>query len=76
MTKKFYEVVFEVTETCQNGKERRFKKSVYSPVFKNGIHVTEQERAAKGTEVLESLHYYNVQYIETRNKVFLFTEEC
>lgn len=29
MKVKYYETIFEVTETLQNGKERRIKKSVY-----------------------------------------------
>ena len=71
-----YEVIFEVTETCQNGNERRLKKSVYSPRFKDHKHVTEAERISKGTEVLKARHYYDIKYIKTKAVTLLFTEEA
>lgn len=63
---KVYETIFEVTETCQNGKERRKKVSVYSPIFVNNKHRIEIDRINKGIAKLESLHYYDIKYIKTR----------
>lgn len=67
---KFYVDIFEVTETCQNGNERTFRKSVYSEIFtyengrtiNNGINI----RVPKAKAVLEQNHYYNIKYIESK----------
>lgn len=75
MIKKYYETIFEVTETCQNGKERRIRKSVLSPIFKNGRHVIEEDRVNKGIKALEEMHYYNIVAVETKTKTLIFTEE-
>ena len=69
-----YETIFCVTETCNNGKERRIKKSVYSPRFRNGKHLTEQERISEGTFILKAEHYYNIEYLETKSKTILYIE--
>lgn len=69
-----YETIFCVTETCNNGNERRIKKSVLFPRFRNGIHVTEQERISAGTDILKAEHYYNIEYLETKNKTILYAE--
>lgn len=62
-----YENVFRVTETCQNGKERTFKKSVFTPIFGNdGKHLTETQRIEACTYVLRKNYYYNIEYIETK----------
>ena len=55
MTIKVYEDIFMVTETLQNGKERRIKKSVFSPIFRNGRHVIKLDRGEKGKSALEEL---------------------
>ena len=68
-----YEMIFRVTETLQNGNERTFKKSVYSPIFRNGHHLIELDRIQKATAELESLHYYNIQHVETKKKTFITT---
>lgn len=75
MIKKYYEAIYEVTETCQNGNERRIKKSVLSPIFKNGRHVIELDRVDKGIKTLEEMHYYDIEYIETKTRTLIFTEE-
>lgn len=75
MKQNCYEVVFNVTETLQNGKERTIKKSILSPIFsKEGKHITTEERVKKGTAVLKEMHYYNIQYIETKCKTLIWTE--
>lgn len=76
MIKKYYETIFEVTETCQNGNERRIRKAVLSQPFRNGRHVPEEERVGKGIAVLESMHYYDIKYIETKTKTLIFMEEA
>ena len=72
---KVYEMIFEVTTTCQNGNERRMKKSVYSPCFRNGRHIVELERVSKAIKVLEANHYYNIKHLQTRYTTMLMTEE-
>lgn len=61
-----YQMIFSVTETLQNGKEKTHKKSVMSPRFRDGKHITESERVQKGIELLKSKHYYNIKYLETK----------
>ena len=71
-----FEIVFEVTETCMNGNERRLKKSVYSPRFgENGRLITEPQSIAKGVEVLKQMHYYDITYIKTKAVTLLMTED-
>lgn len=78
MEQNCYEVVFKVTETCSNGKERAFKKSVLSPIFRESgfhrIYITEETRVEKGIAVLKEMKYYNIEYIETKLKTLLWTE--
>ena len=72
---KCYEVVFKVTETQGNGKEWTHRKSVLTPIVKNGKHVIELNRVEKALKVLEdSKRYYNIEYIETKPKTLLVTE--
>lgn len=73
MKKSFYEVIFEVTETCQNGNERRIKKSVFMPhVDENGKHLSTPRRIERGSAALKAEHYYNIKYIETKTKHLIF----
>ena len=73
MKKSFYEVIFEVTETCQNGNERRIKKSVFMPhADENGKHLDKHRRIERGGAALTSEHYYNIVYIETKTKTMIF----
>lgn len=71
---KCYENIFNVSETLQNGKERRVKKSVLSPIFKNGKHVIQLDRVDRCVKELEALHYYNIEFIETKTKTFIVTD--
>lgn len=71
MVNRVYEVIFEVTETCQNGNERRHKVSVYAPIFKDGRHVVQLDRVEKCTAALKEQHYYDIEYIETKTKVLI-----
>lgn len=77
MKVQYYEEVFEVTETCNNGKERRIRKSVMCQPFEvrdDGTrhHRLESTRIEKATRALKQEHYYNIVYIETRIKHILF----
>ncbi len=69
---KYYEMIFEVTETLQNGKERRKKVSVYCEPFRNGIHRTEKERIEAATKALEEKRYYDIEYVKTKNTNLIF----
>lgn len=74
MKQAMYEVIFEVTETLQNGKERRVKKSVYSPRFgEDGKHITETERIFRGRIALRECQYYDIVYIGTKATTLIFT---
>lgn len=69
----YYETVFKVTETLQNGKERRIKKSVLTPMFINGRHHIKIDRIEKAEDALKSEHYYDIEYIETKTKEVIYT---
>lgn len=69
---KYYEMIFEVTETLQNGKERRKKVSVCCEPFNAGIHRTEAERIETATKALEEKHYYHIEYVHTKNTNLIF----
>lgn len=70
---KVYEDIFEVTKTLQNGKERRIKKSVLSPTFRNGKHLIQLDRETKAIKQLEELGYYEIQWVNTRVKTLMTT---
>lgn len=79
---KYYEMVFEVTETCQNGNERTFKKSVFSPIFRimpdgSRKHLIQLNRVEKAIKELEKHFYYNIKYIKTKatDLLFIYEEE-
>lgn len=67
MKKAMYKVIFTVTETCQNGNERRVQKVVYMPRFdeKTGRHISPEQQIDRGTEALKAEHYYNIEYGST-----------
>jgi len=71
---KAYETIFEVTETCQNGKERRKKVSVYSPIFVDNKHIIEIDRIDKGIAKLTEMHYYEIKYIKTRFTTLILSD--
>lgn len=66
MKRNLFEMVFQVTETLQSGKERTLKKSVYSERFLNGKFFTEEERIAEAIELLKDQHYYNIKHVQTK----------
>lgn len=67
MVIKCYEIAFGVTETLNNGKEWRHRKTVLSPIFRNGKHIDEQERISDAKNELEKIgKYYNIEYRETK----------
>ena len=74
MKKNYYELTFKVTETLQNGKERRVNKTVLSPIFRDGKFIIESERIEKGIMVLKEEHYYNIEYLGIKKKTILWTE--
>lgn len=75
MIKRLYEVIFQVTETLQNGKETTHKKSVFFPCFDDkGIHYSLERRVERGMDLLQSMQYYRVEYLETKVKNILYIE--
>lgn len=63
MKEDCFELLFQVTETLNNGKERTFKKKLLSPRFRNGHYITEANAALKGIELLQNMHYYRIKYM-------------
>lgn len=75
MKKMVYKVIFNVTETCQNGNERRIQKVVYMPRFdERGKHIDRARQIERGAAVLTSEHYYNIVYGSTVATELLFAE--
>lgn len=74
MKKLMYKVIFNVTETCQNGNERRVQKVVYMPRFDESTrkHITREQQIERGTATLLSEHYYNIEYGSTVATELLF----
>lgn len=72
---KLYEMIFEVTETCNNGNERRKKVSVFSPIFRNGKHIIELDRMHKAVSALQKKGYYKIEYIKTKTTDLIFTSD-
>ena len=71
---KFYEMIFAVTETCQNGNERRIKKTVYAPAEKDGNDKIDFRRVDKGIEILKAKHFYNIECIDERMVDLMITD--
>jgi hypothetical protein len=68
-----YKVIFNVTETLQNGNERRVQKVVYMPRFDEyGKHMDEPRRIERGTAALAAEHYYNIEYGSTVTTEIIF----
>ena len=67
MKKLMYKVIFNVTETLQNGNERRVQKVVYMPRFdeSTGRHITPAQQIERGKAALAVEHYYNIEYGST-----------
>lgn len=67
MKKLMYKVIFNVTETLQNGKERRTQKAVYMPRFdeKTNKHISPEQQIERGTAALKAERYYNIEYGST-----------
>lgn len=58
MERTVFEMKFKVTETCQNGNERRITKTVFSTF--DGIDFN---RETKAYNLLRGKHYYNIEYL-------------
>ena len=67
MKKHCIEMVYRVTETLQNGSERTFKKSVYVAADYPAKFVR-----SKSIEALKEQHYYNIEFIEAKERSFLW----
>lgn len=67
MKKLMYKVVFNVTETLQNGKERRVQKVVYMPRFDEVTkkHISPEQQIERGIAALKEQRYYDIQYGST-----------
>ena len=67
MKKPMYKVIFNVTETCNNGNERRLQKVVYMPRFdeQTGKHISTEQQIERGKKALVDEHYYNIEYGST-----------
>ena len=63
---KVVEMIYEVTETCQNGNERTHTKKVYA----KGMF-----RFEEGKKMLERMNYYNVVLLEAKWKDIPFIEQ-
>lgn len=79
MKKRFYELVFRVTETCDNGKERTFKKSVFAPPFfiSNGKRLNNAltHCIPLATKALEEQHYYRIEFLNCKSVSLTFTDD-
>ena len=75
MRSECFEVIFKVTETCQNGKERRIKKSVYTPVWRmegeRHIFIPLEDRIKMCVAILEHEHYYDIESHDIKRKTLL-----
>ena len=67
MKEPMYKVIFNVTETLQNGNERRVQKVVYMPRFDEVTkrHISQEQQIERGTRALKAEHYYNIEYGST-----------
>lgn len=73
MKKAMYKVIFTVTETRNNGNEKRVQKAVYMPRFdEQGKHITEARRIERGASALASEGYYNIVYGSTVSTELIF----
>lgn len=63
---KVVEMIYEVCETCQNGKERILKKKVYAKSM---------YRFEEGKKMLESRGYYKVIMLNAKWKDIMFVED-
>lgn len=53
------EMTYQVTETCQNGKERTFKKKLYA---------SEMFHFEEGRQLLAQKHYYHIIFLGAKWK--------
>ena len=74
---KYYAMRFLVTETLNNGAERRKKVTVNClPFWHDGhnhmIHRTEEDRIAACVNTLKEEHYYDIEYIGTSDTFIMY----
>lgn len=63
MKEKYIVLVFQVTETLQNGKERTIKKEIYR---KYGKHTILENSIQIATELLKENNFYNIKYLNVK----------
>ena len=72
----FYEVKFKATRTCQNGNEKTEIKTVFVPRFDDhNKHVTPEIQIATARMILTENHFYNLEYIETKNSNIMIASD-
>ncbi len=79
MKKRFTELTFKVTETCNNGKERTFRKKVLAPPFYKEEGRTFNNSLGRcvplAIDSLKAQHYYNIEFIESASAIITFTDD-
>lgn len=79
MKKTIVELTFKVTETCDNGNERTFKKEVFAPpIYSDGDHKRNNSLARcvpLAIKALEDQHYYHIEFLSSRAVSFTFTDD-
>lgn len=79
MKKRFYELTFRVTETCNNGNERKSRKAVITAPFhcegSQFVHTSPEYSIPLAIKTLEEQHYYNIEYIGTKEKYIFVTDD-
>lgn len=79
MLKRFYELTFQVTETCNNGNERTMKKTVLTaPFYWNGnivTHNSPDHYIPLATKALEEQRYYHIQYLSAKVVTITVTDD-
>ena len=62
--RKTYKVgTFGVTETCNNGNERTFKKKIYFSPFVGNRNRTDAQIWSEGVDILRGEYYYDIELI-------------
>ena len=75
---KYYAMQFSVTETLNNGTERKKKVTVNCLPFRHSedhlslVHRTQEERINSCIDALKAEHYYNIEYIGTKDTFMMF----
>ena len=68
--KEMLVLTYEVMETCQNGRERKLTRNVYTEAPKNVDEF--KEKVEKGKEALKKKYYYNINLVKASTTKDLF----